>query len=155
MTAPREQVPRDQVRRVLRLAIPARLATVDPDGFPWITPLWFIWEDGAFHMTSVRGTRQLRNLQRDPRAAVAVDIEDETARHGIRATRQVKGKGRAEILEDDGGAWTRRITLKYVPGDEGQALAERRAAMDRWLIRVAPGRLVAVGTPGAVPRSIT
>ncbi len=31
---------------LLNLAIPAHLATLDPAGFPRITPIWFLWEDG-------------------------------------------------------------------------------------------------------------
>ncbi len=33
---------------ILKLAIPAHLATLDPVGFPCILPLWFLWEYGPF-----------------------------------------------------------------------------------------------------------
>ncbi len=144
-------VPRAEAEAVLALDVPARLATFDSDGFPWITPLWFVWDGDAFYMTSVRGKRQLRNLRNDNRAAIIVDVEQAEAIHGVRRNRQVKGKGRAQVAPDLGGEWTRLITLKYMSGDEGVALAERRAAMDRVVIRLQPRRLLAVGTPGAPP----
>ena len=126
--------------------MPARLATIDPHGFPRITPLWFVWEGRGFHMTSVVGQPHLHNLERDPRAAVCVDVEQRDAIGGVRPNRQVKGSGLAELIADDGGSWTRRITLRYVPGPEGVERAALRAAMPRALIRLRPRRLIALGT---------
>jgi nitroimidazol reductase NimA-like FMN-containing flavoprotein (pyridoxamine 5'-phosphate oxidase superfamily) len=48
-----------EVHELLALDIPARLATIDADGAPRITPIWFLWDDGAFFMTSVKGKVQL------------------------------------------------------------------------------------------------
>jgi hypothetical protein len=49
MNQPRiERFEATEIAAVLALDIPAHLATIDPDGYPRITPIWFIWEDGAF-----------------------------------------------------------------------------------------------------------
>jgi nitroimidazol reductase NimA-like FMN-containing flavoprotein (pyridoxamine 5'-phosphate oxidase superfamily) len=128
---------------LLALDIPAHLATIDADGFPRITPIWFIWEDGAFRMTSVEGQPHLRNLARDTHAAICVDTEAREPVEGIRANRRVRAQGLAETAADDGGFWTRRITLKYITGPDGGVAAERRAAMPRVVITLRPTRLIA------------
>ena len=132
-----------QSAKLLELDIPAHLATIDPDGYPRITPIWFLWEDGVFRMTSVEGRPHLRNLARDARAAVCVDTEAREAVTGIRASRRVRAQGLAETSRDDAGHWTRRITLKYVGGSDGEAAAERRASMPRVVITLRPERVLA------------
>lgn len=131
-----------EVDELLLLDVPAHLATIDPSGFPRITPIWFLWAEGAFHMTSVEGQPHLRNITRDPRASVCVDTEEPESR----VNRRVRGRGEAELFPDEDGSWTRRITLKYVGGPEGEAAAARRAAMPRVVIRLRPLQLTAQGT---------
>jgi hypothetical protein len=139
----------EEIEALLELDVPARLATIDPSGYPRITPLWFVWADGAFVMTSLDGRPHLRNLARDPRAAVCVDTEERAAVAGVRANRQVKGSGPAELFRDEGGAWTARITRKYVPGAAGEEEARRRTALPRMGVRLRPERLIALGTDPA------
>ncbi|MBV8940650.1 MAG: pyridoxamine 5'-phosphate oxidase family protein, partial [Solirubrobacterales bacterium] len=54
---------------LLALDVPARLATLDSRGFPHVTPLWFLWSDGAFYFTSLTDRPHLRRLERKPRTA--------------------------------------------------------------------------------------
>ena len=65
-----------EVEALLAADVPARVATLDADGCPHVTPLWFVWADGAFHMTSFAGKPHLRRLASNPRAGVCVDAED-------------------------------------------------------------------------------
>ena len=138
-----ERLEAAEIASLLALDVPAHLATIDADGYPRITPIWFIWEDGVFRMTSVEGQPHVRNLARDARAAICVDTEAREAVEGIRANRRVRAQGLAETAPDRGGYWTRRITLKYVSGDEAEAAAKRRAAMPRVVITLRPERLLA------------
>ena len=140
------QLGEEEIAKLLALDVPAHLATIDPDGFPRITPIWFLWADGAFHMTSVEGQPHLRNIVRNPRASVCVDTEERESASGARPNRRVRAQGKAELTQDEGGEWTRWITLKYVQGEEGEARAAYRAAMPRLLIRLRPLRLTAQGT---------
>ncbi len=112
-----------EIEELLAVDVPAHLATIDPRGFPRVTPIWFVWADGAFYMTSVEGQPHLRNIDR-----------------------QVKGYGEAELFPDEAGEWTRRITLKYIRGEAADATAARRAAMPRVVIRLRPLRMTARGT---------
>lgn len=132
----------DEVATLLELDLPARLATLDPDGYPRVVPIWFLWADGVFHMTSLRQRVHVSDIRRDPRAAICIDVEDPETRRNC----QIRGRGIAELLPEH-EEWTRRITLKYVLGPDAAREAERRAAMDRVLIRLCPERLVRIGTP--------
>jgi nitroimidazol reductase NimA-like FMN-containing flavoprotein (pyridoxamine 5'-phosphate oxidase superfamily) len=139
---PARQLSAAEIEEVLDLAIPAHLGTISARGFPRISAIWFLYEDGVFYMTSVTGKRHLRDLARDPRATVWVDTEGPPPE---RSNRQVGGRGMARVYRDEDGEWTRRITLKYVLGPEGETKAAFRAAMDRWVIAVKPERLIAIG----------
>jgi PPOX class probable F420-dependent enzyme len=50
-----------------------RVATVNGDGSPHVSPLWFVWIDGALWLNSVVKSQRWVNLQRDPRISVIVD----------------------------------------------------------------------------------
>jgi nitroimidazol reductase NimA-like FMN-containing flavoprotein (pyridoxamine 5'-phosphate oxidase superfamily) len=132
---------------LLELDIPAHLGTLDRAGFPRITPIWFLWADGAFYMTSVPERQHVQDLLRDPRASICIDHEHPVAINGVRPNRQVRASGSAEVLPDHAGEWTRRITRKYIAGDAGEERAHLRAAMPRVVIVLRPARMMARGTP--------
>lgn len=145
---PIAQLSSAEIEHLLRLDVPAHLASIDPSGYPRITPIWFLWRDGAFHMTSFASKPHVRNLHLDPRASVCIDVE-QVLGDGTRPNQQVKGAGRAEIFPDQGGEITREITRKYVRGPLAPAEIERRGSMVRLAIRVRPERLV--GLSGGPP----
>jgi PPOX class probable F420-dependent enzyme len=49
------------------------LVTVDPNGTPEPSPVWFYWDDEAFLIYSLRGTPRERNIKRNPRVALHFD----------------------------------------------------------------------------------
>lgn len=142
----------DELTDLLGLDIPAHLGTIDHAGFPRITPIWFLWVDDAFYMTSLPGRQHLRDLARDARASLCIDTEDHGAIHGVRSNRQVRATGYAQVMPDRAGEWTRRITHKYIAGPDGEERAAIRAAMSRMVIVLHPERMVAIGTALPVRR---
>jgi|SRR5579885_135093 PPOX class probable F420-dependent enzyme len=50
----------------------AELATVMPDGSPQVTPVWFEYEDGVIRINSALGRRKVRNLDANPKLAMAI-----------------------------------------------------------------------------------
>ena len=52
------------------------LTTVNADGSPHVTGIGAIWFDGAYWVVSGRTALKARNLERDPRCAVAVATAD-------------------------------------------------------------------------------
>ena len=75
ISPPRPLTP-DEIEALLAADVPGRLATLDRHGFPHVTPLWFIWADGAFHLTSLPDRAHVRRLERDPRAGICIDLEE-------------------------------------------------------------------------------
>jgi nitroimidazol reductase NimA-like FMN-containing flavoprotein (pyridoxamine 5'-phosphate oxidase superfamily) len=135
-----------EIESLLALDVPAHLATLDCDGFPHITPLWFVWHDGAFYMTSISDRPHLKRLSVNPRAGIVVDIEDPERADGQRPNRQLRAIGNAELFPDNRAAWTTRITEKYLRGPGTGGSVDARAADERIVIRLRPTRLVAVAS---------
>jgi nitroimidazol reductase NimA-like FMN-containing flavoprotein (pyridoxamine 5'-phosphate oxidase superfamily) len=135
-----------EIEALLALDVPARLATLDHDGFPHVTPLWFIWADGAFYLTSISDRPHIRRLAHNPRAGLCVDVEDPERADGERPNRQVRAIGEADLVPDRDAEWTNRITRKYVRGPVAATTVAARAADDRLVICIRPARLVAVAS---------
>jgi nitroimidazol reductase NimA-like FMN-containing flavoprotein (pyridoxamine 5'-phosphate oxidase superfamily) len=135
-----------EIETLLALDVPARLATLDREGFPHVTPLWFVWDQGAFYMTSIADRPHLERLSGNPRAGICVDVEDRERADGQRPNRQVRAIGSASLSPDDHATWTTRITEKYLRGPGASASVAARAADERVVICLRPSRLVAVAS---------
>jgi len=92
----------------------AVLSTEDPDGLPYLTAIWFSYEDGAFLVPTGATSRKARNARERPRGAIVVDSRGPSFR-GAAAS------GRIEIVEGDGAlAINERIHRRYVT-EQGMA----------------------------------
>lgn len=63
----------DRVRRRLEEEIVGWLTTVDTDGTPRPSPIWFLWEEDSILIYSKDGTSRTRNLSRNPAASFNFD----------------------------------------------------------------------------------
>jgi nitroimidazol reductase NimA-like FMN-containing flavoprotein (pyridoxamine 5'-phosphate oxidase superfamily) len=63
----------DEVQRALDGPATVVLATINPDGSPLATPMWFVHDADGLGMVSVDGLQKIRNLHRDPRVSVVVE----------------------------------------------------------------------------------
>lgn len=52
-----------------------RLATVDPDGYPHVTPIWYVAdrEYGNVYFSTPEDTRKVRDVEAFPKASLTVD----------------------------------------------------------------------------------
>jgi PPOX class probable F420-dependent enzyme len=85
----------------------AAVSTLNKDGSPFITTIWYLLEeDGMIVMNTPRGTQKVKNLQRDPRIAICVGDE----------TRSVSLYGTVTISEDKDVLRRdlERLTARYV-----------------------------------------
>lgn len=57
----------------LRTERVCRVATVSSDGFPHVSPLWYVWDDEAMWLFTLTKSQRWANLVRDPRVSVLVD----------------------------------------------------------------------------------
>jgi len=97
-------------RRILDGKNFATVATVNPDGGPQASVVWFR-RDGDSVLFSITSDKQkARNLARDPRVAVTVfDLENPYD--------SVEIRGHAELVEDAGKELPKQLSHRYLDED--------------------------------------
>ncbi len=130
---------------LLNLAIPAHLATLDPAGFPRIIPIWFLWEDGSFYLSSGPQSRHVQDLARDPRAGLCITVEEGQTETGYRPFRQIMVRGYAQVQPDTDEIWARKLIGKYITGQAGMLRAKLIAGEPLVVIVLRPERFLTTG----------
>ncbi|HEY7520320.1 MAG TPA: pyridoxamine 5'-phosphate oxidase family protein [Methylomirabilota bacterium] len=121
----------------------ARIATVDDEGWPYVTPVWYEFDAATrtFEIVGRERAAWVAHIAREPRVALHI-ADDGHAQH----TRVVV-QGVAEAVEGPVapaasariGALTERLSLRYL-GPSGPMYAARTAQRPRMLIRIRPTR---------------
>ncbi len=120
-----------------------RLATVDAQCRPHVVPVCYVFLDGAFYIVTDPGTKKHRNLERNPYAALVVDV--------YKPNRAVMVEGKVELLTS--GEEFRRVSELFYqkfewarrdPWDEGEAV----------LIKLIPERKVSWGLARQIRRTM-
>jgi nitroimidazol reductase NimA-like FMN-containing flavoprotein (pyridoxamine 5'-phosphate oxidase superfamily) len=62
------------------------IATVRPDSWPHLTPVWGVWVDGTFYFGSGPQTRKVRNLSENPHVAVHPESDEVVILEGTAET---------------------------------------------------------------------
>ena len=125
----------DEMRQFLDEPRFAVLATINPDGSPQQTVMWFQLDGDELVMNTKRGRRKDRNLVRDPR--ISVCVED--------AYRYVSVAGTARLDQDQvrTHADILRIAKRYEGDEGGQAYYDRNfRGAQRASFRLAVDRVV-------------
>jgi len=110
-------------------------ATVDGNGRPRVRPLWFLWRDGAFWLTTRKDVRHTgRDLKDHPDVALSVASEG-------RPYRAVVAHGRPEILAKSEDLLL-AISTRYgaAPGKRWAAVARKEP--DRVIMKLEPKPLI-------------
>lgn len=111
-----------EVRKFLEGKLNMQLATLDPDGYPLIQPVWFYYDnnDGKLFTGTQNGTRKVRNIRKNP-DRIYFSIDEESFPY-----KGVKGRGSARVIEDiqKNLAVVETINLKYL-GTQDHPLAKR------------------------------
>jgi PPOX class probable F420-dependent enzyme len=113
----------EEISRFLADPRIARLATSGHDGSIHLTPVWFLHEDGRFYLTLGQRRRQLRNLRRDPRATLLIDVDRRPDDGPGGEVRAVMCRGIVEISADQTKveAISDRIDRRYLASAEPDA----------------------------------
>jgi nitroimidazol reductase NimA-like FMN-containing flavoprotein (pyridoxamine 5'-phosphate oxidase superfamily) len=130
---------------LLNLSIPAHLATLDPAGFPRVIPIWFLWEDGIFYLSSGPQSRHVQDLARDPRAGLCITVEEGQTEAGYRPFRQIMVRGYAHVQPDTDAMWAHKLIGKYITGQAGMLRAQRIAGEPLVVIVLRPERFLTTG----------
>jgi PPOX class probable F420-dependent enzyme len=83
----------DWAEQRLRDHVAGWLTTVNPEGQPQSTPVWFLWDGSTFLIYSRPDTPKLRNIAANPKVSFHLDGEEEGAH-------VVTVEGTAEIVQD-------------------------------------------------------
>lgn len=84
----------------------ASLATIGRDGFPQVTEIWFLYDDGELKLSLNDSRLKTRNLERDPRCSLLLlDLAN--------PYKYLEVRGNARIERDDDYAFARKFGAKY------------------------------------------
>ena len=61
---------RDEIDEFLARPLVGVITTLDAEGRPRATPIWYAWKDGAAYMFTSRDSLKWRNLERNPYASL-------------------------------------------------------------------------------------
>lgn len=97
------------------------IATIDANGHPRTTPIWFLWDDGAAYLFTGRKTVKWRNLLVNPHVSLCVDHRTPPYASVILdgAVEEVTPSMGRSLYED-----VRRMAVAYYGLTEGEAFAE-------------------------------
>ena len=104
-----------------------QVATVNPDGSPHLTTLFYVIQDGRIAFWTYGRSQKVRNLERDPRITCLVETGDDYFE-----LRGVSISGRAELVTDEhgireiGSAVASRMVDGADLGDIGRDEVERQ-----------------------------
>jgi PPOX class probable F420-dependent enzyme len=88
----------------------ASLATIGRDGFPQVTELWFLHDEGELKLSLNTARLKTRNLQRDPKVSLMLlDLEV--------PYRYLEVRGNARVEPDDDYEFAGKLGAKYGGAD--------------------------------------
>jgi PPOX class probable F420-dependent enzyme len=90
----------------------ANIATVNPDGTPQVTPVWFDYTDGLVRVNTARGRVKARNLKKGAAVALAIVDPDNPYRYV-----QIRGRVR-RVTEDGAVPHIDSLAKKYLGQDK-------------------------------------
>jgi hypothetical protein len=116
-----------------------KVATVRADGRPHVAPIWFVLDgDDIVFMTGAE-TVKGKTLQRDPRAALVVDLEEPPY-----AFVMVEGEVTLSGDLDQMLPLSIAIARRYVAPAQAEDFGQRNAVEGELLVRLRPDRIVAL-----------
>ena len=122
-----------------------KLATLDPEGWPYVVPIWYHYEDGVFLMAGRTKSQWVEHIRNDGRVSACIDSDEPVHRRA-----QVKGT--AEIVDDQWvGDWS-SWSIRYSGEEEGRKYYEETKHMPRVLVRITPSKITTWAGPGWHPR---
>ena len=140
----------DEIDALLRRPVPARLATLDSDGYPSIVPVWLEWDGSTAWIVARAAAAYVANLARDPRVGLSVVDPDDP-------DRRVQLRGRAKIAAGPGPLTGRTLHIARAmaerhEGAAGLAYIEQTLDWPRVLVAITVQQVRSWGSPDWHPR---
>ena len=109
----------------------AQLATLMPDGSPYVSPVWFEYDGQNVIINSAKGRVKDRNMRRDARVGLDIQDPDNPYRH-------LSIRGRVvDITENGADDHIDKLAKKYLNQDR---YPKRRAGEVRVIYKIEPER---------------
>ncbi|MGE5139880.1 MAG: pyridoxamine 5'-phosphate oxidase family protein [Rudaea sp.] len=138
LPAKRPGVLTGSVRRFLRRPRVARLATISPDGYPHIVPLYFLRDGETLVFGSDCDERKVWNARRNGKGAVVIGGEPETDEAGYLI------QGTLSVEEDPERRVLRRLARRYGSGTDSEDESDEWGQAGSVIIRLTPRRVIRV-----------
>ena len=114
----------------------ASLATVNADGTPQVTPVWFDWDGSRIRINTARGRLKDKNLRRTSSVALSIMDPDNPYRY-------VQVRGRVTAVSESGAdAHIDSLAKKYMGQDR---YPYRKPGEVRVIFTIAPDRVQTMG----------
>ena len=122
-----------------------KLATLTPEGWACVNPVWYHYEEEVFLVAGRRKARWVANIRNDSQVSACIDTtESSHTRVLVEAT--------AEIADmawlGDWEAWA----VRYLGQEAGHRYYEQTKHIPRALVRITPRSIVTWSGPGWHPR---
>jgi PPOX class probable F420-dependent enzyme len=115
----------------------ASLATLGRDGYPQVTEIWFLYDEGELKLSLNTARLKTRNLQRDPRCALfLLNLQN--------PYRYLEVRGDANIEPDDDYAFARKLGKKY----DADLSVHDQPGESRVVVTIEPKNIYAVDMSG-------
>jgi PPOX class probable F420-dependent enzyme len=112
----------------------AVLATVGPAGAHAV-PIWYLYEDGVFLMSTGRGSQKHRNVEANPEVTLVVDRR-------TLPYYAVMARGKAEIGPQLTDEERLRMYVRYLGEEMGRAYVSRGSGEDSVSIQLTPRKFI-------------
>ena len=115
----------------------ASLATIDSRGFPQVTEVWFLLEDGEVKLSLNTARQKTRNLTERPECSLfLLDLEN--------PYRYLEVRGRARVESDDDYVFAGKVGAKY----GAELKVHDRPGESRCVVTIEPVRIHPVDMGG-------
>ncbi|HEV2780604.1 MAG TPA: PPOX class F420-dependent oxidoreductase [Actinophytocola sp.] len=115
-----------EVRPLLQAPVFVVMTTINPDGSPQSSVVWAKLDGDTVVISTIRGRRKCRNMERDPRITLlAYDPQDPYVYVELRGTVTLSEEGGVELIDElsrayDGKPWTvrpaeTRVVVRFTP----------------------------------------
>ena len=107
----------------------AHLVTIGTNGYPLVTPIWYLYNNEEFYVMSQRDSHKIRNLVSNPNVALSIANDE-------RPHKYVALQGNAELIEPFDPEWVRTICTRYDGIDQGNKFAEDCLKLDMVVVKI-------------------
>jgi PPOX class probable F420-dependent enzyme len=97
----------------------ATLATTGADGFPQVTAVWFLWDDGRLRLSLNSSRQKVRNLQRSAKCTLLIlDLQNPYRYLEIRAKARLEADAEYQFAAKVGQKYGADLKQYDAPGSE-------------------------------------